>query len=433
MNFSKHLSAPALYDSLKHNFNKLKDEYPCRGEIQISDILMSGVAMFSLKSPSLLQFDQSKSDKIVSNNLKTLYKVDHPPSDSYMRTRLDEVSPDKLLSSFKEIFSAVQRGKKLDRYKFFDKYYLLSIDGTGHYSSSKVKCKSCCSKHHKNGKVTYYHQILCSAIVHPDEKTVLPLAPEAILKEDGDKKNDCERNASKRLLPRIRKEHPHLPLIVIEDALASNAPHIKLLQDLDMKFILGVKPGDHKYLFDWIADSDEVKEHSYYKKGILCKFRYLNNVPLNDSNFDLRVNFLEYTEVLPNGKQKCCFSWVTDFIITKENCKKIMQGGRARWKIENETFNTLKNQGYNFEHNFGHGKKNLCTVFSYLMLLAFLIDQVQQLSCKVFNTALIKAKSKIRLFFKMRAVFDCVLIDSWHEMYMMIIDKPLTKPLFNSS
>ena len=82
------------------------------------------------------------------------------------------------------------------------------------------------------------------------------------------------------------------------------------------------------------------------------------------------------------------FAWVTDIEITDDNVFELMRGARARWKIENETFNTLKNQGYHFEHNFGHGNKNLSNVFANMMLLAFLIDQVQELCCPVFQKAI---------------------------------------------
>ena len=88
--------------------------------------------------------------------------------------------------------------------------------------------------------------------MHPEQREVFPLAPEPIVKEDGAKKNDCERNAAKRLLQDVRREHPHLKLLVVEDALASNGPHIELLKTLDMRFVLGVKPGDHKHLFEWV-------------------------------------------------------------------------------------------------------------------------------------------------------------------------------------
>ena len=57
--------------------------------------------------------------------------------------------------------------------------------------------------------------------------------------------------------------------------------------------------------------------------------------------------------------------------LCRERAELLMWGGRARWKIENETFNTLKNQGYHFEHNYGHGYQHLSVVLAMLMLLAF--------------------------------------------------------------
>ena len=70
------------------------------------------------------------------------------------------------------------------------------------------------------------------------------------------------------------------------------------------------------------------------------------------------------------------YSWVTQLEVTPENVLKLVRGGRARWKIENETFITLKNQCYHLEHNFGHGQQNLSTVLATLKILAFLVDQV---------------------------------------------------------
>jgi hypothetical protein len=432
MQFRKDLSAPGLYVSSKRYFSSLNKKYPCKGTIKSSDVLMSGLAMFSLKFPSLLQFDSSRNERQAAHNLKHLYLVEHHPSDTYMRTRLDEISPADVRGVFRQIFTKAQRGKALERFKYLDDHYLLSIDGTGYFSSSKVHCDNCCQKNHRDGSVTYYHQMLGAAIVHPDEKIVLPLAPEAIMRGDGSKKNDCERNAAKRLLADVRRDHPHLKLIVIEDGLASNGPHIDELKRHDMRFILGAKPGDHEWLFDWVNNSDEVETYSY--KG--CKkqitLRWLNNVPLSDSRSDLLVNFLECVEVSPGGKTTR-FSWITDLELTKKTIKPITKGGRARWKIENETFNTLKNQGYNFEHNFGHGNKNLSTVLAHLMLLAFLIDQIQQLSCKVFNAALDRAKSKTRLWHKMWAVFEHFFIDSWDIFYRMIFEPPHIRPCFDST
>ncbi|MGP8331643.1 MAG: hypothetical protein ACT6FB_04805, partial [Methanosarcinaceae archaeon] len=93
----------------------------------------------------------------------------------------------------------------------------------------------------KTGDITYQHQILGAVIVHPDIREVIPFAPEPIIKQDGETKNDSERNASKRFLEKLRKVHPHLPLIVTEDGLNSNAPHIHELEKHQMHYILGAK------------------------------------------------------------------------------------------------------------------------------------------------------------------------------------------------
>ena len=132
----------------------------------------------------------------------------------------------------------------------------------------------------------------------------------------------------------------------------------------------------------------------------------LSDVPLNDENFDYRVNVLEYWEEKPRGKKQY-FSWVTSLPIAEDNVFEIMRAGRVRWRIENETFNTLKNQGYNFERNYGHGYNNLCSIMAMLMMLAFLIDQVQQLCNKLYQKVH-KAKGLKTLFEHIRTLLQYV-------------------------
>lgn len=416
----KTLSAPGLLKEVRACFDRIEDPIASRGLNQ-TDCLMSGLAMFGMKYASLLKFDEAvRADEVVRSNLATLYGVERVPSDTAMRERLDEVCPQLLRRCFTKMFQVLQRGKELEEYACLNGHYVLSIDGTGYFSSDKVHCKNCCEKHHRDGTITYYHQMLGAVLVHPERKEVFPFAPEPILKEDGAKKNDCERNAAKRLLEDVRREHPHLKLVVLEDGLASNGPHVNLLKELDMRFILGAKPGDHKFLFEWVNSAPSVERREFTdENNIRHEFRYLNGVPLNDTHFDLEVNFLEYWEKRPNGKKQR-FSWVTDLPVNQENLMELMRTGRARWKIENETFNTLKNQGYCFEHNFGHGNKNLSTVFAFLMMMAFLIDQIQQRCCKLFQQAQTKAKRPSYFWEKVRGLFLNYFLKDWETLYRMI-------------
>ena len=415
----KALSAPGLLSTIGRHFHRVVDHRSGRPSIGLEDALMSGLAIFGLKSPSLLQFDQQRHEPEVAHNLRTLYGVKRVPCDTQMREILDGVDPRSLRPAFKAVFSHLQRGKGLEPYQYLGGHYLLSVDGTGYFSSSTVHCDQCCVKNHRGGGVTYYHQLLGGVLVHPDHREVIPLAPEPITRQDGDSKNDCERNAAKRLLPAIRREHPHLKLIVVEDALAANAPHIKLLKELDMRFILGVKPGDHKALFEEVEEKTRREEAETWsftdEQEVTHQFRFVNGLSLNGQHPDVLVNFLEYWEVRP--KQTRHFTWLTDFYVSKNNAIALSKGGRARWKVENETFNTLKNQGYHFEHNYGHGQKHLATIFSMLMMLAFLIDQIQAACCPLFQQAHQRQHSKILLWEKMRNLFYFFYIESWELLF----------------
>lgn len=426
--FRKHLSAPSLLSVIHRQLSKIPDprEFTKDVTISITDHLMSGLAVFGLKCPSLLDYDRKRSDNVTAQNLRDLYHVTNPPSDTYLRERLDDVDPEHLRPVFKRIFASFQRGKGLEGFEYLDGHVLISADGTGHFSSNNVCCPQCCVKELQNGTKTYYHQMFGACIVHPDKKNVIPLCPEVILNKDGDSKNDCERNACKRFLENFRREHPHLKAILVEDGLSSTAPHIRMIEKFALKYILGAKPGDHQFLFEQLETSEETLYHEIKTDdGYYHQFRFLNGASLNKSNADVKVNILEYRQTDPKGKE-LNFSWVTNILISKTNAAKIAKGGRARWKIENETFNTLKNLGYNFEHNYGHGKRYLSTILCLLMMLAFLVDQVQEICCSLFQSCKKFAGTYQNLWKTMQTLFHYVRLVDWESFYLMIIkEKPL--------
>lgn len=423
MKSNQRLSASSLYEIVRSGLGAIKDPRTTNVEISLQDILMSGFALFSLKDPSLLAFDARRE---APENLHTVYGIEQIACDTYLRTVLDEVKPEQLRPVYKSLFERVKQEKVLDAYLFMGQYYLVSPDGTGYFASKQINCPHCLEKRLRNGETHYYHYLLGAAIVHPTQKTVIPLMPEPIMRQDGATKNDSERNASKRFLHDLRQDHPTLPFLIVEDSLSSNAPHIQELQKQNLRFILGAKPGDHKFLFQYVAQTRAAgrsTEFEVREAGVTHRFHFVNQAPLNESHPDLLVNFLEYWEITDRGapKGQPHFSWVTDITITQQNAYALMRGGRARWKTENETFNTLKNQGYHFEHNFGHGQQQLSVVFANLMMLAFLVDQIQEAACLLFQAALAKVGSKIRLWEKMRAYFLSIDFDTMEMLYKAIV------------
>jgi hypothetical protein len=376
-----------LLKTVRSGFEQIADHRAGNKSISLTDALMSGFGMFSLKDSSLLEFDDRRSK---DQNLKKIYGLEKVPSDTQMRTILDPVSAEGIKPIFKAVYQEVKQNGVLEELKFLG-HYLVSLDGSGYFSSQTVHCSNCLErKNSKTGEISYHHQMLAGAIVHPDMATVIPLVPEPIIKQDGETKNDCERNAAKRFVAQLRADHPDEPFIITEDALSSNAPHIRELKKYNLHFILGLKPKDHVFLFEQVAQAHQAGQTTEYevtRKDVTHRFRFINQVPLNASNQDVLVNFIEYWEIKGDKVQHFC--WITDLTVTKLNVFDLMRGGRARWKIENETFNTLKNQGYNFEHNYG----------------PFLVDQVQQLAFPLFQAVLKKERSRKRLWQHMRALF----------------------------
>jgi hypothetical protein len=414
----RHLHFDALIQLARQRFEILPERRRCPS-FPLAGTLMAGLALFSLKDPSLLAF----CSRALDHNLHSVFGLKAIPSDTQIREILDEVHPDQLRPVFKDVFRQLQRGKVLEDYVFLEGCYLVSLDGVEYFCSQKVHCDHCMTRHHKNGTVSNYHQMLGAVIVHPNFPEVIPLAPEPIQRQDGHDKNDCERNAARRWLKQFRKDHPHLPIIVTEDALGSNAPHIRDLMEHHVHFILGVKEGDHKHLFEQFDQRVEAGQvgvvYEEDASGANRTWTFVNGVSINESNQDVIVNLLVYLEVDAKG-QTHTWAWVTDLTLTADNVQEVARGGRTRWRIENETYNTLKNQGYHFEHNYGHGYKHLAEVFALLMMLAFLIDQVQQRCNPLFQKAWEKKGSKCGLWEAVRHLFASFEVESMAEIYQGI-------------
>jgi len=403
-----------------------KNPVPSNAEFSHVDCLMSCLAVFTFKFPSLLQFDRAKNeDKHLKMSLRNLFKITNVPCDTQMRERLDRIHPDVTRPAFTQIFSLLQRGKILENFRFMDKYYLISLDGTGYFSSSTIHCSNCCIRNHKNGEKTYHHHILAAALVHPDHRVVFPFAPESIVKADGDQKNDCERNAVKRWVEKFKREHFLLRAIILADGLSSNEPFIANLRENNLSFILIAQESDHRYLFDWLNAADS-HDAPFWEEtltdGTHKTYQYMKEVPLNSSKDNCLVNVVRYKET--KGEKSRTWVWVTDLDVNEKTIYTIIKAGRCRWKIENETFNTLKNQGYNFEHNYGHGNKYLSAVMAHLMLLAFFIDQILQGFDKKFQACYAKMKSKASLWERMRSILIHYVAGSFEELYSAIIHPP---------
>lgn len=413
---SGNLEFDALYKLCRSFFSELKDPRSQNASIRLADYFLSAMAIFQLKYPSLLALDKGRT-KAENMNLLKVFGIRKTPSDTAMRETLDEIAPDDINPLFKAIFDRMRDNGRLKKHTVLGGYLLTALDGVEFFSSTKVHC-DCCQVRKGRGDESpkhYAHSILAAVVVKPGLKTVLPMGCEPITRKDGSSKNDHELNAGKRLLARLREQHKGLKTIYAGDALYANGPIAREIIGAEQHFLLNVKPDSHATLFEhYNKQGATYKSHEVLQGKERWRIHWHNNLPLNGSAGDVRVNFMVLKVEDGKGNAKS-FSWVTNLEIDKKNVTEMAACGRARWKIENETFNTLKNQGYNFEHNYGHGKKNLSNLLAAIMMMVFLIDQIQEMYNEIFTTILKATKTKKRLWDEFRAVFRFVELKSFDD------------------
>lgn len=395
----------------------------------LPDCYVSTFALFFLQDPSLLEFQRRFQDQIQQNNLTTVFGVDEIPSDSQLREVIDTHEYAAITDVYRQWFAKLQRSKKLERYQVLGGYYLLTLDGSEYFNSEHVHCDRCLTRKKSNGRIEHNHQILQPALVRPGLREVIPFAPEFIRIQDGAQKQDCEINAGLRAIARLRSDHRQLPAVVLGDALYATERFITALDDRNFSYIVGVKEGSHKKLFENIAglrDGDrlETKEVTT-ENGERYVYEWVHDVELFDTESAPTVNFIEFQKFNSAGKRTVRFSWVTDLPIAHHTIEELVRAGRARWKIENENFNTLKNHGYHLEHNFGHGKHNLSEAFFVLNLLAFFMHQIFAIVDELYQQARAGFSARREYWNAIRATFRFLLFDSWDHVLTRINGPPL--------
>lgn len=428
VHIKKHLSFNAIRKGLSDLFEQIDDPRQAgKVDFSLHDCLMSALAMMFFQDPSVLSFQRRMHDRMQASNLKSMFAVNHIPSDSALRQTLDAIPTQAILPAFPILLKRLQRGKQLVAYKMESGHHLIALDGTQYFSSQKINCPSCLTYKGTRKATRYSHQILQAVMLNPHMRQVLPLAPEPVANSDGHTKQDCEINAGKRIVGKIRRAHPKLKMAITADGLYSKQPFIDALKAFRFSFILVAKPTDHKLLFEWVEELDGLENCGRLQfcddKGRSHVYRWVNKVPLNGSRNADQVNFFEYW-LKVNQKVTYHNSWVTDFQVDKNNVVELVRAGRARWKIENETFNTLKNQGYHIKHNFGHGRRYLSNTFFVLNLLAFYIHQIMELCDKGYQHCRSKFSSRKEYWNNLRSAIRIMLFRDFDHLLRNVADPP---------
>lgn len=430
MKAKKHLSFTALRKTISSHFRSWKDvRRQGSTDHSVHDVAMSALACMYFQEPSLLQFQKDMEEKSHQNNLRTLFGVQTIPSSNVMKEVLDNQASQNFQPISKSIIQQLQRGKQLSQLNLLPGLTVCSIDATQYHISESIRCNCCLTRHKNNADkpTQYYHTALQAALMHPDIKQVIPVMAEPIKNTDGTKKQDCETNAAKRLIPLLRQQFPKMGLIITGDDLFSHQPMIETVLDNKFHYFFVAKPTSHSYMMEWLDAYDALNEiREVDVKGRTIIYQWMNDIPLHGGEGAIRVNFFRKMTITLDhtGQQKDCRteSWVTDLDITAENVALFTLGAKARWKVENECFNTLKNQGYHLKHNYGHGEKHLAFNFYQLTLLAFMLHQISELCDVAFKACRKKAGSKRSLWEKLRTFINTFIFESVEQLLQFYLN-----------
>jgi hypothetical protein len=398
------------------------------GDYTMADIGLSTFSIFFMGSPSFLAHQRALEEGHGRSNCKTLFAMSAIPSDNYIRTMLDGAAP----AAFDALFTeAIEVAGPLTPFQCLDGRMLIALDGTEHFCSRKIKCQQCSTRRRADGGTEYFHTFLGASLVAPGHKQVLPLPPEFIAPQDGAEKQDCERNAAKRWLARHGASFARLRPVFLGDDLFACQPIVAAVHQAGGNFILTCKPSSHQTIGEYLHGAEiQEQRQTVRKRGktTTTVYRWLDAVPLRATEDAIPVNWFSIETFNAKGKRTYYNSFVTDLAVTADTVAELAACGRARWKIENETFNVLKTNGYNLEHNFGHGKKTLASVLVTLNLLAFAFHTAAYLGVLAWRTAVIARGPTYRFFEHLRTITAYVVFQDWPHLLQSIAAAAIRPP-----
>src|SRR3954469_17131267 len=398
------------------------------GQYTMSDIGLSAFSLFFMGSASFLDYQRRLEEGHGRSNCQTLFGINKIPTDPHIRQMLDGAPTD----AFDPLFlQAIETEGVLEPFKRLGGRILIPLDGTEHFTSRKIHCPRCSTRKRSDGGTEYFHAFLGASIVAPGHQHVLPLPPEFIVAQDGAEKQDCERNAAKRWLARHGASLADARPVFLGEDLFACQPIAAAMQADGGNFILTCKPASHRTIGEYLHGAT-LEEH----RETVCKrgrrtttvYRWLADVALRDSADALRVTWFSIEMVDAKGKRTYRNSFVTDLPVTASTVAELAACGRARWKIENETFNVLKCGGYNLEHNFGHGKDTLASVLVVLNLLAFAYHTVAVLAVSAWRAAVAAKGATYRFFEHLRTITTYVVFRDWAHLLRSLAEANIRPP-----
>ena len=354
-----------FFEELPQWLNEMSDpRNPSYTTYTQSDLVLMGILKNMCGIKTMRAMEEQFNEEICIDTLRILSGdgnlAEMPHSDT-LNYYLEKLSPDCLSDVRKRMVKSLIRMKSFNRARLLGKYWRIIIDGTGLFYFKEKHCENCLVTtliREENGKEIkvkrYYHKVLEAKLVLA-ENIIISLDTEFIENESEEvSKNDCEINAAKRLLERLKKDYPKLPVCLQGDALYAAESIMKICNQNHWKYILTQKESRQKVLaesYEYIQSGGGGKTVKKIgkEKG---NGEYINHVE-TVAGKEETANMYRYCYEAVNKDgvgETHEFQWITNIEISDRNLEEMIEAGRGRWKIENEGFNNQKNGIYDIEH-----------------------------------------------------------------------------------
>jgi hypothetical protein len=431
-------TASVLIERIRATFRELPDARKGGNNQRytMEDAALDAFSVFFTQSPSFLDYQVRMQKERGCNNATALFGMHQIPSAPQIRNLLDSVSPEHVTPLLMDTVEGLYQLGALESYRTLAGGFAVALDGVEYFSSSAISCSNCSTRAQANGQTRHFHLAVTPVVVAPGQAAVFPLPPVFVVPQDGHSKQDCERAASGRWLRQWAPRIAPWGVTLLGDDLYCHQPFCEEARARGCHFLFVCLPQSHATLYEWVSDFERnqtvktlITTRWTGKQRLTDTYRYLNDLPLRDSEDALLVGWCELTTTDAKGQVVYHNAWATSHTVTAENVVALVETGRSRWKIENENNNTLKTKGYHFEHNYGHGKQHLSSILATLIILAYLVHTVLDCLDQRYRAIRAQLPSRRTFFEHLRALVQYLPFQSWDHLFDFMLEalKPVPR------
>jgi len=376
-----------------------------RTDYSMTEILLGSIFMFSLKQGSRNEMNLDRKRPAFAANFERLFGKCLPHMDT-IDDVLRALDNDELERLKAALVAALIEKKVFGKFRLLGALYRVAVDATGVMSVNEGHCEHCLKRESSTGVITYFHNVLEAKLITPNGFAI-SLATEWIENPETYVKQDCELKAFRRLAERLKEYFPRLPICIHADGLYPNKTFFDICGDKDWRFIVTLKDGNLKLL--WEDIEMELLTSTSQRRVATAEVQQAYRWLVELSYQCVRLSWIECLETKREKTSR--FVYVTDLATDFDNVVEVAQSGRMRFKIENEGFNTLKNQGYGLEHKYSRTSYQAAKNYVSLMQIAHLLNQLYERS-QLFQPLLVAKMTIKHLWKELLSTLTGTMIDA---------------------